>query len=205
MANLVVKNGFNGIHGNKKGPAVNNKRTLSGKHLPPLDGIDKIKHEGEAFQSYRETRSTNLLHRPTSDFNSSTDEYLILLHEDVKEIRQLALSLGITRRIQAVDKYGEDTGGVYQHKRTMPRRLPTLDKPVCFGKQSIKWTKHQNDDAKDVNTFPVYESLDSIKSAVDIAELPSAVKRRLKPVDIPQLGVKYRLPAMTKPRQKTNN
>lgn len=193
MADIVVKNGYNGFDTNNKKHSSKNrgKHSSFNNRLPSL-GSDKTGRN--SLFSHEESSQSPYLQASVSDHD--TADIVILLDDEVKRIRQLSINLGINHHY-GIAQYNNR---FHSHK---PWRLPKIE---CskYWRQSHNWTKRMDDIARldlrrNVTGFGFDEAG---KLSVDIESLPRGRKKLLEPVDIPALGCSYRLPVLKKDKQK---
>lgn len=190
MADIVIKNGYNGFDNKGHNPKKFSKTLLSFKNrLPPLPN-DK----SSVVSSERGLHSP-FLQGSLSD-HSNTD-IVILLDDELKRIRQLSNNLGINQRYE-IAQYHNRFHGLKQG------RLPQIESSKCW-RQSHNWIKRK--DNIDRHDTPKFQTGFNFKAAekfsVDLDSLPKGGKKLLKPVDIPSLGCSYRLPIPKEQKQRT--
>jgi len=196
MADIVVRNGYNGFGNTKK---LNSKS--QGKHssfssrlmdrLPPLESGKASK---SILFSDKERPTSPSLQPSVSDYD--TADIVILLDDEVKRIRQLSINLGISHHYE-ITQYNN------RFHSQKPWRLPRMENSKCW-RQSHNWTKRMDDISRldlrrDVATF---DFAGTGKLSVDLKSLPRGRKKLLEPVDIPTLGCSYRLPVLKRDKQK---
>ena len=195
MADIVVRNGYNGFDGTKKrnskrqgkDPSVNSRLN----RLPPL-GSDKT---GKSILSSDRERPTSPFLQPSVSDHDTAD-IVILLDDEVKQIRQLSINLGINHHYE-IAQYNN------RFHSQKPWRLPKMENSKSW-RQSHNWAKRMDDISKldlrrDVTTF---DFAGIGKLSVDLQSLPRGRKKLLEPVDIPTLGCSYRLPVLKRDKQK---
>ena len=194
MADIVVKNGFNGFNNNKNHNKHGNsqrKQISFNNKLPPLETYkDNSVYSAERSQS-------PVLQPSLSDRNTTSSDFVILLDDEVRRIHRLSVNLGITHHYEVAE---------YQHRFDCRRhgRLPKIQDSK-YWRQSHNWTKRM----EGANGFVLRRNgavfgkhFDT--SSVDFNSLPRGRKKLLEPVEIPALGCSYRLPVLKKHiKQKT--
>jgi len=191
MADIVVKNGYNGFNNTKK-HTNNNKRRQSSfrSKLPPLET-----HKGDFLLS-EETSLSPVLQPSISGRITATTDIVILLDDEVRRIDQLSINLGIKHHYKIAEYHNR----FHCHKQG---RLPKLETSK-FWKQSHNWRKRMEDGTGfDLRRNDVALGKKFDTSSVDLDGLPRGRKKMLEPVNIPTLGCSYRLPVLKNHKQKT--
>lgn len=189
MADIVVKNGYNGFNNNKKHNSKNlGKSSTFNNRLPPLrsDNSDK----NSTMASNEDRPQSPFLQASVSDHN--TTDIVILLDDEVKRIRQLSINLGINHHYEIAEYHNR----FHRHKKW---RLPSIERPKCW-RQSHNWTKRMDDIARlDLRrSVAGFGKLKCVSTSVDLESLPRGRKKLLESVDIPTIGCSYRLPVQKK-------
>lgn len=193
MADIVVKNGYNGFDNNKKHDFKNRGKHSSFKNRLPSLGSDKTGKD--SLFSHEGSSQSPFLQPSVSDHD--TADIVILLDDEVKRIRQLSINLGINHHYE-IAQYNNR---FHSHK---PWRLPRIENSKHW-RQSHNWTKRMDDIARldlrrNVASFGFDEAG---KLSVDLESLPKGRKKLLEPVNIPALGCSYRLPVLKKDMHKS--
>lgn len=187
MADIVVRNGYNGFDSTKKHSSKRQGKMSSFNNrldrLPPL-GSDKT---GKSILFSDKERPTSPFLQPSVSDHDTAD-IVILLDDEVKRIHQLSINLGINHHYEIAQYHN-------RFHSQKPRRLPKMENSKSW-RQSHNWTKRMDDSSRldlrqDVATF---DFAGTGKLSVDLTSLPRGRKKLLEPVNIPALGCSYRLP-----------
>lgn len=189
MADIVIKNGYNGFNNKDHNSKNLGKHSSFNNRLPPL-ASDK----SSVVFSERSQHSP-FLHASLSEHSNA--DIVILLDDEVKRIRQLRINLGINHHFE-IAQYNNR---FHNHKQW---RLPKLESSKCW-RQSHNWIKRIDDIARldPPRNLTGFDSKAAGKLSVDLDSLPRGRKKLLQPVDIPSLGCSYRLPVQKKQKLKT--
>jgi len=191
MADIVVRNGYNGFNNPKKHSSKGQEKhsSLSNRLADRLPPLESGKASKSILFSDRERPTSPSLQPSVSDYDTS--DIIILLDDEVKRIRQLSINLGINHHYE-IAQYNN------RFHSQKPWLLPKMENSKCW-RQSHNWTKRMDeisrlDLRRDVATF---DFAGTGKLSVDLLNsLPRGRKKLLKPVDIPTLGCSYRLPVL---------
>ena len=196
MADIVVKNGYNGFDNSKKHSSKSQGKhsSFSNRLVDRLSPLESGKASKSILFSDRERPTSPSLQPSVSDYD--TADIVILLDDEVKRIRQLSINLGINHHYE-IAQYNN------RFHSQKPWRLPKMENSKCW-RQSHNWTKRMDeisrlDLRRDVATF---DFAGKGKLSVDLNSLPRGRKKLLEPVDIPTLGCSYRLPVLKRDKQK---
>lgn len=191
MADIVVKNGYNGFSNSKKN-RDNYKRRQNSFKLPPLEA-----HKDDLI--YREDKAHSPVLQPSLSVNTTAStEFVILLDDEIRRIHQLSVNLGITHHYEVAE----------YHNRFHCRRLGRLPKleESKYWRQSHNWKKRTETggiNELDLRRNFVTSGKHFDTSSVHWNNLPRGRKKLLEPVNIPALGCSYRLPILEKQKHKT--
>lgn len=192
MADIVVKNGYNGFNNTKKHNNNNQRKQSSfSNKLPPLgtQRNDFISSEG--------TSISPILQPSVSDHGTTTTtDIVILLDDEVRRIHRLSINLGIKHHYEIAEYHNRFHG-------RKPGRLPKLKTSKCW-RQSHNWIKRTDSEMGfDLRRNAVTLGKQFDNSSVDLNSLPRGRRKVLEPVDIPALGCSYRLPVLKKHKPNT--
>lgn len=98
MANIVVKNGYNGFKNNKRfKKKIHQKHSMLSNKLPPLERRENgFISTLEASFSPEVQPSISISDRTTT----ATGDIVILLDDEIRRIRQLSIHLGLNHRYE---------------------------------------------------------------------------------------------------------
>ena len=187
MANIVVKNGYNGFRRSYNSSMLSsNSERRPNNQLPPIHGKDKVS------LGLGCVRSESPFLQPSF---SDNDDIVFLFNHDVKRIRQLSVHIGIKQQFEMEQYHCR-----FSHGRRRSG-LPSKVDRSKFWRQSQKWIKRTENTEFDIErSVPV--SKKSGFSSLNLNNLPRERRKRLEPVNIPELGCSYRLPASRKVKMK---
>lgn len=195
MADIVVRNGYNGFDYTKKRNSKSQRKhsSLNSKldRLPPLESSKASK---SILFSDKEGSTCPSLQPSVSDHD--TEDIVILLDDEVKRIRQLSINLGINHHYE-IAQYDNRFHG------RKPWRLPKMENSK-FWRQSHNWAKRMDDISRlDLRrSVATFDFAVAGKLSVDLKSLPRGRKKLLEPVHIPTLGCSYRLPVLKRDKEK---
>ena len=193
MADIVVKNGYNGFQKSKKQKGNNQREQSSLRNkLPPLETRE------DDFISSKEASLSPVLQPSLSSRRTTTTDIVILLDDEVRRIHRLSINLGIRHHYEVAEYRNRF------HSRSKPGILPKIESGSNCWRQSHNWIKRiENGTGFDLRRNDVTLGKKYDTSSVDLDSLPRGRKKVLEPVDVPTLGCSYRLPIMKTHKQKT--
>lgn len=196
MADIVVRNGYNGFDYTKKRNSKSQRKHSSfNNRLDRLPPLESGKASKSILFSDKEGLTSPSLQPSVSDHD--TEDIVILLDDEVKRIRQLSINLGINHHYE-IAQYDN------RFHSQKPWRLPKMENSKCW-RQSHNWTKRMDDISMGLDlrrSVATFNFAVPGKLSVDLESLPRGRKKLLEPVDIPTLGCSYRLPVLKRDKQK---
>ena len=197
MANIVVKNGYNGFNTNKGCKEHNQQKHLAfSKTLPPLH----TRENGFIPADLKEAFCPMLQPSISDHTTPATGDIVILLDDEIRRIQQLSIHLGINHRYEIAEYHNRF------HVRAKPDNLPKIESSKCWV-QSHNWRRRTDNERRldlsrtDAALGKKIHDIDS--SIVNLDRLPKGRRKFLEPVDIPLLGCSYRLPVIMKNKRST--
>ena len=200
MDDLVVKNGVNASKSEKKDSSSENITRTTEKterHFPSLNSVSERSNERTIVSRSTVSGVTDLNRRETGPVlqpyqpRFEPEEYILLLHDEVRQLRQLAASIGIKKELEIADKANK-------LKLKTAERLEK-NRQTSWWRQSKRWAKHRSEVEEDTKK----ERASKVHGIdLDKLQMPKGMRRRLEPVSIPDLGCTYRLPLL---RNQTDN
>lgn len=190
MANIVVKNGYNGFNNNKGCKEhKEQKHQAFSKTLPPL----QTRENGFIPANLKEAFCPMLLPSTSTHTTPATGDIVILLDDEISRIQHLSIHLGINHRYDIAEYHNRF------HVHGKPNNLPKIVSSK-YWVQSHNWKKRIDSERRLVLSRAdvalgkkIYDS-----STVNLDRLPKGRRKFLEPVDIPLLGCSYRLPVIVK-------
>lgn len=195
MADIVVKNGYNGFKNNKRFKEKNHqKNSMLSNKLPPLERRENgFISTLEASFSPEVQPSISISDRTTT----ATGDIVILLDDEIRRIRQLSIHLGLNHRYEVAQYHNRFQG------RGKPDKLPKIESSKSWI-QSHNWIKRmENGSRLDLQKNDLALAKKIFSPSVDLDSLPKGRKKLLEPVNIPALGCSYRLPVIKKHTRTT--